>query len=82
MESGYTGKGKEERLRILLITLYIRLIISCSNDLSYHEIIYSNCVFIYFTWEERGGFMSGGRHILKIRKFLILYTVSLAFAVL
>ena len=29
------------------------------------------------TWEERGGFMSRGAYILEIRRFLILYTVSL-----
>ena len=41
------------------------------------EIIYSSCVFIYMTREERGGFMSRGAYILEIRRFLILYTVSL-----
>ena len=41
------------------------------------EIIYRSCVFIYMTWEERGGFMSRGAYILEIWRFLILYTVSL-----
>ena len=31
----------------------------------------------FMTWEERGGFMSRGAYILEIRRFLILYTVSL-----
>ena len=33
--------------------------------------------FFYITWEERGGFMSGGTYISEIRRFLILHTVSL-----
>ena len=41
------------------------------------KIIYRSCVFLYMTWEERGGFMSRGAYILEIWKFLILYTVSL-----
>ena len=41
------------------------------------RIIHRSCVFIYMTWEERGGFMSRGAYILEIRRFLILYTVSL-----
>ena len=32
------------------------------------------------TWEERGGFLSRGAYILKIQRFLILYTVSLPLA--
>ena len=45
------------------------------------KIIYRSCVFIYMTWEERGGFMSRGAYILEIRRFLILYTVSLHTAI-
>ena len=45
------------------------------------RIIYRSCVFIYMTWEERGGFMSRGAYILEIRRFLILYTVSLVLPV-
>ena len=41
------------------------------------KIIYRSCVFLYMTWEERGGFMSRGAYIIEIRRFLILYTVSL-----
>ena len=41
------------------------------------KIIYRSCVFLYMTWEERGGFMSRGAYMLEIRRFLILYTVSL-----
>ena len=41
------------------------------------KIIYRSCVFLYMTWEERGGFMSRGAYIIEIRRFLILYTETL-----
>ena len=64
-EDGGVEEDPEEHLLLSVIQILI-----C-------KIIQRSCVYIYMTWEERGGFMSGGTYISEIRRFLILYTVSL-----
>ena len=39
------------------------------------KIIYRSCVFIYMTWEERGGFMSRGAYIRNSEISYLVYSI-------